>query len=243
MPFLTDINNGDIMRICYSNIGIVLIHGFGGDTKDVLPLTNKLSMLGYQVETPLLTGHTGKKDDMKKANYKDWISDVENAYVRLKEKCDEIILIGFSMGGLLSLQVASKFKVKGIITLNTPIYIGSIINALKLIINDIIHFKFHNIKKMYRTVMRLPIKAYWNFKCLLKETKRILPSINCDILVNQAINDEVVKSKSAYFLHEQIPSKNKKVMFYNNSNHLILHSEIAEEVMIDLVKYIECFKS
>ncbi len=230
------------MKICYRNIGIILIHGFGGSIKEVEPLSSKLSLLGYHVETPKLKGHTGMRKDLKSATYLDWIEDVEKAYLSLKTKCDEIVLIGFSMGGLLSLQVANKFKVKGVITLNTPIYIGNIYMILKKIIKNINIFNLNRFKRLLRLLKLLPLKAYINFNRLLKDTKKILPNIKCDILVNQAIDDEVVRYKSAHYLHNQVQSKNKKMMFYKKSNHLILQSEVAEDVIVDLVKYIENFK-
>ncbi len=230
------------MKICFKNIGIIVIHGFGGNTKDVEPISKKLDSLGYMVVTPLLAGHTGLKKDFKKTTYHDWVADVENAYLSLSNKCDEIVLIGFSMGGLLSLQVANKHKVKGIITLNTPIYIGNFLNFMKKIFHDLIKFNFNNLKQFYQSFIKLPFNAYLNFNRLLHDTKKILPNIKCDILVNQAINDEVVRFKSAHFLHNHVNSLNKKLMFYKKSNHLILQSEIAEDVIVDLVKYIENFQ-
>lgn len=227
------------MKICYKNIGIIIVHGFGGDTKEIKPLSEKLELLGYNVSTPLLTGHTGLKNDFKKASYLDWIRDVENAYLTLKDNVDEIILIGFSMGGLLSFQVAKKYKVKGVITLNTPIYVGNFLIYLKKFIYNLVRLKFYKLTAFYKSIKRFPICAYLNFNKLLKETKKILPEIQCDILINQAIHDEVVRHKSANFLHDQINSKNKKLMFYKKSNHLIFQSEVAQDVIIDLVKYIE----
>lgn len=223
------------MKICFKNIGIILIHGFGGGISDVEPLKKKLKMLGYIVETPLLTGHTGTKKDMKKVTYQDWIHDVENAYLSLTNKCQEIVLIGFSMGGLLSLQVANKFKVKGLITLNTPIFLGNFFSLIK----DLIHFNLNQSKIIYNSLRRIPLNAHLNFKRLLKETKKILPGITCDILVNQGIYDEVLQYKSARFLNNNVQCKNKKIMFYKKNDDLIFQSEVAEDVIVDLVKYIE----
>ncbi|QVK18848.1 alpha/beta fold hydrolase [Mycoplasmatota bacterium] len=220
------------MKICYKNIGIILIHGLGGGLSDVEPLSKKLKMLGYTVETPLLRGHTGIKEDMKKVTYQDWINDVENAYLSLKDKCQEIVLIGYSMGGLLSLQVANKFRVKGLITLNTSMFLGNFFNFSKRFIKDLIQFNIYHIKMLYTSIRKLSLKAHLNLKRLSKETKKIIPNINCEILVSQSVSDEVLQYKSVNYLHKNVPCKIKKILFYNKN-------EVIEDVIVDTVKYIE----
>ncbi len=221
------------MKICYKNIGIIVVHGFGSDTKEIKSLSDKLELLGYIVLTPLLTGCTGLKNDLKKVSYLDWIRDVEKAYLTLKDKTDEIILIGFSMGGLLSFQIAKKYKVKGVITLNTPIYLGNFLLRIKRIVYNIVSLKLNKI------FIKLPIHAYLNFNKLIKNTKKILPDIQCNTLISQAMHDEIVHYKSAKFIHDQVNSKNKKLMFYKKNNHLIFQSNVAQDVIVDLIKYIE----
>jgi esterase/lipase len=183
------------MKICFQNIGIIIIHGLDGAINNVNLLSQKLTLLGYKVEAPHLKGYKEDKTSLKRVTYIDWIKDIEKAYLTMKDHCQEIIMIGFSSGGLLSLQVASKYKVKGIIALDLSL---------------------SRIKYLFK---RVYIK-------LLKATKKILPLINCDVFINQ--------SKSVNYLSNNIPCKIKKQLFFTES-------KIADEEMIDLIKYIESY--
>lgn len=225
-----------------TDLGIIIIHGFCGSTKEIEPLANKLKSLGYDVLTPSLKGHTGKRKDLKHVSYNDWVNDVEKAYLEFKSNHKDIILIGFSMGGLLSFQLARKYNVKSIITLNTPIYIGSVKNFFKHVVNDIRKYKIDNLKRFACYSYKIPVNAIVNFRKLLSDTKENLNEVTCDVWLNQSTDDETVKPKSINYLHDNIGSSNKNMMMYHESNHMILQSEIAEDVMTDLVKYIKNYQ-
>ncbi|MDF2699735.1 MAG: esterase/lipase [Haloplasmataceae bacterium] len=220
------------------DVAVIIIHGFCGETTQVEPLTNKLKQYGYDVYTPCLKGHTGFKKDLMQVTYIDWIHDVENLYLSLKEQYKEIILIGFSMGGLIALQIARKYDVNRVITLNTPIYLWNVFNIIKYIVFDLKNLQFDFIKNHSTVLKRYSFHAVKNFLLLLRETKKNLNEIKCDVLLNQAYDDETVRYKSVYYLYDHINSHHKKVKLYHHCNHMILQSEIAEEVMDDLYDYI-----
>lgn len=191
------------MKICFQNIGIILIHSFEQNMNEIISLSQRLRLLGYKVETPF----SEMKKEINKTTINEWLKSVEDTFLQLKNTCKDVILIGFSMGGLLSLNLASKHKVKGIITLNTPIFTKEVISIFK----------------------KIPFKVYINIRKLLRKTKKLIPRVHCDILINQAVNN-ILFHKSTNYLYKKIPSKTKKKMFYRDQ---------YEDVLIDLVKYIE----
>jgi|SRR5690554_6651339 len=193
-----------IMKICFGSVGIILIHGLSRDINEIRPLSKRLRLLGYKVKTPLLRE--------KKTSFGDWFKNVENTFLELRQSCKDIIIIGYSMGGLLSLYLASKYKVKGLITLNTPIFLSDFF-------------------RQYTTLKYLPIITYLKFRKLLKKIKKLIPQIRCDISINQSINEHFHLSRSTNYLYNKIQCKIKKRLFYKNYRSI--------DIMIDLVKYIE----
>lgn len=102
-----------------NKLGCLIIHGFGGGIFEIESLAEHLTDRGYIAACPKLKGHTGIGKDMKTADYKDWISSAEAELIKLMEKTKNIAIIGFSMGGLIAVNLACKYDIKIIVTINT----------------------------------------------------------------------------------------------------------------------------
>ena len=55
------------------------------------------------------------------SSYNVWIKEAERQYLRLKEEVDEVIGFGYSLGSILILDLAEKYNLSKVITLNAPI--------------------------------------------------------------------------------------------------------------------------
>lgn len=120
----------------HMEIKCLIIHGFGGGVHEVKLLSEYLIGLGYEVVCPVLKGHSASKKDMRESTYNDWIDSAEKELLRLKETGDEILLIGFSMGGLIAFNLAHKHNIKGIVTINTPIFYWNVYQVFLNLIHD-----------------------------------------------------------------------------------------------------------
>lgn len=92
--------------------GVLLIHGFSSTPRELRSLTEMLQMEGISYYTPVLTGF-GLEDVhlLAVVREQDWMRDAVNAYDVFAANCDEITIVGNSMGALLACHVASKRKV------------------------------------------------------------------------------------------------------------------------------------
>jgi len=209
----------------------LLIHGFGGGVHEVSPLADHLISIGYEAVCPLLKGHSASKKEMRMVTYKDWIDSVEKELLRMRETSDDIVLIGFSMGGLIAFNLACKYKIKAIITLNTPIYFWNIHQAFLNIIDDLRNKQFYHCRRYFKETGNFPIKSLIEFLHLLRQTKPLLKNVNCPILVIQAEDDDTVKRKSVDYICQHLSSHKKSVKYFKKCGHLILLSPIAMQVM------------
>ena len=78
---------------------------------------------GFAVEIPRLPGHGTTWREMLPTRYDDWRAAVHATTKRLKERYEHVVLVGLSMGGTLSLDVASgtDARVSGVVTINAQI--------------------------------------------------------------------------------------------------------------------------
>ena len=132
--------------------GCLLLHGFGGEPFEVRELARALETAGYKVETPLLPGHGLTADDFARSSYDDWLAGARQAYLELSDSVkaaaqlesvepvwpvveveavqvtdladsvDQVVVIGFSMGGLLCLELAGELRPAAVICIAAPLY-------------------------------------------------------------------------------------------------------------------------
>lgn len=219
-------------------IGCVIIHGFAGSTEEIEPLNKYLKDKGYLTTCPELEGHTGVRKDLKKTTYEEWISSAEKCLVEFKNKCDKIFIIGFSMGGLIGINLALKYKISGLITLCSPIYYWDMKRVYLNVVEDFKQREYTNLKRYYNSSVRIPFKAMVNFRILLGKTKPLVKEIQCPIFVAQGLVDDTVHHRSAKYIYDNSSSKTKALRYYKNSNHIICCGDDQEKLFKDVEEFI-----
>jgi carboxylesterase len=216
-------------------LGCLVLHGLAGDVGEVLPLARALKEEGYAVECPTLEGHGLSRRALAKSTRHDWITSAEEGYKRLRMRADEIVIIGFSMGGLLAFQLAARYPVAWLFTINTPYYYWDVRQALRNLSGD---FQAH-FPRYVRGATRIPLASMLQFRRLLAETKRILPGITCPYAILQGQLDDTVQAVSAEHLRNAVGSRNVTVDLFPRSGHLLLHGPEADEAIALIVNKIK----
>lgn len=217
----------------------LIIHGFGGGIFEVKKLAEHLLDLNYEVVCPSLKGHSDNNKELKDTKYTEWISSAEDDLLKLKDSEGEIILIGFSMGGLIAFNLACKHNIKAIVTINTPIFYWNFSQVLINIIDDIKNKRLEHVGRYLKAKKRSPFSAMIQFLLLLRSTKRKIVNIKCPVLIIQAKDDDTVQLKSVDYIKEQISSKDKDIKFFQEGGHQILQSSKARDVFICIEKYLK----
>jgi carboxylesterase len=220
------------------NIVFIFIHGFGGNIDEVAPLTGFFSRKGYRTISPKLKGHTGAWHDLKGVKYQDWIQSVADEVETVENNVTDLVVIGFSMGGLIALNLALYHRFAAVITINTPIYYWDLKRIVLNLLND---FKTHECSHLQRCLdssVTLPIGAMLNFKLLLKQTKPIIGEITCPLYVLQGLDDEAVMSRSANYIYERARAAVKRIDFFDHSGHGMLQSAAAESAITNIERFV-----
>lgn len=100
--------------------GVLVIHGFTGSPQSMRPIAEACAAAGHTVEMPRLPGHGTTVEDILTTSWADWSAHVEAAYSDLASRCDRVIVTGLSMGGALTLWLASRHpEIDGIAIINS----------------------------------------------------------------------------------------------------------------------------
>ena len=101
--------------------GALVLHGFTGNPQSMRDLALALSDAGFTVELPLLPGHGTDIADMLPTRWEDWSAAAEEAYTELAARSDGVVVVGLSMGGLLTVWLAEHHPEIAAIAVVNPI--------------------------------------------------------------------------------------------------------------------------
>ncbi|WP_042352510.1 alpha/beta hydrolase [Bacillus massiliigorillae] len=211
-------------------IGCLCIHGFTGAPFEVEPLAEYFRFhTNWEIVVPTLPGH-GENGDLSSIQYMEWIACAEDALQQLFERCEEIFVVGFSMGGIIACNLAKKYPVKKLVLLSAAAkYISA--KQLSLDIKDVIKDSFRgNIKdnelyKRYTTkIKQTPLHATGQFRTLVAANAKVFKDITIPVFIAQGRRDGIVPPKTAGFLYRKLASDYKVVYIDEEAKHLICHS-------------------
>jgi carboxylesterase len=99
--------------------GALVLHGFTGCPQSMRGLAEAFAAAGFAVELPRLPGHGTTVEDMATTGWADWTATVEDAYRKLAARTERVVVAGLSMGGALTLWLASRHpEIAGIVVVN-----------------------------------------------------------------------------------------------------------------------------
>ena len=102
--------------------GVLVLHGFTGSPQGLRGLAEAFAAAGFAVDLPLLPGHGTSVDDMVDTTWDDWAGAAESAYAALAARCERVVVAGLSMGGSLTVWLASRHpEIAGIVCVNPAI--------------------------------------------------------------------------------------------------------------------------
>ena len=102
-----------------TKIGVLLIHGLTGAPLEMRPIAKYLKSLGYRVEVPLIAGHGSGHEELLATTWQDWLDSMRKSINHLAVECDQVIIVGLSVGGLLGVLLAGEnTKVSGLVLLS-----------------------------------------------------------------------------------------------------------------------------
>lgn len=111
--------------------GALVLHGLTGCPQPLRPLAQAFADAGLRVELPLLPGHGTRVEDMVTTTWDDWSTAAESAHAKLAASCDKVVVAGLSMGGALSLWLASRHpEIAGVVCVNPVIRIDDELTVL-----------------------------------------------------------------------------------------------------------------
>ncbi len=230
-------------------IGVLLIHGFTSFRASLEILIPELDKKNIPWHYPILAGHNTKPEDLEDKTWEHWQKDVENGLNYLLPVCKQIIIIGLSMGALLSLELATKYpdKIKGLILLSPALkfrnpltkYTTQITQRMKKIPGiNLLRFSTIKLSETQPGYSWFPAKSFHQYWLRTQHFDSVLEKIIQPTTIFHSKKDRLADPAGAEYIYNKIKSKEKKIIWLEKSGHEILLDVESEEIVNKIIKII-----
>ena len=232
-----------------NGLGVVLVHGFLASPAELRKFGLKLEAAGYSVMGVRLAGHGTSPWDLRDRKWEEWLDSVRRGYRIMSAFAERICLVGFSSGGVLSLQLAAEQPdgLVGVAAISAPVKFRN----RNLIFVPLMHgankltgwmpsfegvMQFHPNKSEHPDInyRNIPVRGLYELRRMADDLTRRLPVVNSPALIVQGTEDRVVDPKSAEIILRELGSERKTVHMVNAKRHGILNenaNDCQETVM------------
>ena len=201
-----------------SNTMVIFIHGILEGPKQFRKFTEVVYNKGFSYSAILLDGHGGSGKKFANSSMKKWINSVEKEILKYKDKYENIILVGHSMGGLLSILLSLKYKnkVKSLILISTPLKVhvrfDMMISSIKIALGKIkdedtltkYAYNALSVDRSSLVTYARWIPRYKDLFELIIMVKRELKNIAIPTLIIHTKKDELVSNKSLNLFYKNL---------------------------------------
>ncbi|MCL2365808.1 MAG: alpha/beta fold hydrolase [Oscillospiraceae bacterium] len=228
---------------------VIFTHGFMGSPTQFEDLADIAYQHKCSALALLLPGHGGTSKEFTKYRLHHWERHLENEIQRMSHVYKNIILVGHSMGGLLSLNAGlnKNFNIKSIMLISSPLKLRYSLDKVRTGIK--LHIlsqqtKDDEISEVYKKSNSIEISSILNcfswsrqmadvYK-LMSKTKSNLPAITIPTTIIHSQNDETVSSKTLKIFSTGFTSAHKIVTldesrhaFYPPGERTVILRELA----------------
>ena len=234
---------------------VLCLHGLSGTPYEVKPIAVELHQRGYRVLCPLLIGHGRSNQALANSRWMDWYMSAKNAFESLAKDWDEVMVVGFSMGGLLALKLAHEQgeRVKGVAALAPAFELDFVSKVGLKVIRRLGIARFlpdmpksggpdvsdPDVGAVMPSNDTVPIAAAVSLLDGQQAVAQVVGRISRPVWIFQGKRDHTVPAHSARKLYEQLRTRNRKLLFYPQSWHILALDVEHQEVIEDVCGYID----
>lgn len=230
--------------------GCLLVHGFTGTPKEMRWLGEYLAGQGHTVLGIRLFAHATNLEDMKRARWRDWLTDLEDGWQMLQGCCKQIFVMGLSMGGILSLLFASRHPVAGVVAMSTPHHLP---NDPRLRFIKPLSLLQPNIPKgppawfdqaAYQDHISYPsdpTRSFAELRDMLAAMRAGLPQVHSPALLVYSKDDNVVTPQERHMelIFEALGSHEKQSHWIEGSGHVITRDAQRGQVFETIGSFVD----
>lgn len=227
-------------------VGALLCHGFTGTPQSLRPWAEHLGAAGLTVALPRLPGHGTSVAEANLTTWEDWFAEIDRSLTLLRERCDEVFVMGLSMGGTLAIRLAEQRgdDVAGLVLVNPSLLTKRPDRFLLPVLRWVVPTWpgiASDIKKEGAVELaydRIPVRAAYQLGRLWLTTRGDLDRVTQPILVLRSTQDHVVEPDSCRLLREKVASTDVREVLLEDSYHVATLDNDAPTIFEESLSFV-----
>ncbi len=234
--------------------GVLLLHGFGDTPQTLALLARRLSKSGYSVLAPLLPGHGRSPESFAKSRATEWIAAAKDSYAAMCARHERVSVVGLSMGGALSVILASEKREIPALVLIAP-YLGMpkllrLAAATHWLWGRVIGERnARNPRSIYDPIEREKNLAYGavtgrevhELSRVVGVARKSLGGVGAPTLIIQSREDPRLSPAIAEFALNALGSEQKKLVWIEGAGHIITVDYGRERVFSEVERWLAAY--
>jgi carboxylesterase len=233
---------------------VVALHGFGGTVAELRPLLDAMARAGYAVDAALLAGHGSRVEELQELGFDAWVDGARARMRAALEKHGRVVLLGFSLGSLVAMQLASEQPegLAGLVVLGNALTLHPIMRVplalwhrtgrplpdvylLKPLAGDLVD---PTAMGSVVTYDRHPVRAALEVYLAGERVRERVGRIECPTLVLHGRRDRVCSWKNAVWLARHVGARDVSVRLFEKSAHVLAWDGERDEVAGEVVRFL-----
>jgi carboxylesterase len=233
---------------------VVSLHGFGGTVAELRPLLDAIARAGYAVDAALLAGHGSRVEELQDLGFDAWVEGARNRLRAAREKYGRVVLLGFSLGSLVAMQLASEQPegLAGLVVLGNALTLHPLMRVplglwhrtgqpmpdvylLKPLAGDLVD---PTAMGSLVTYDRHPVRAALEVYRAGRRVRERVGRIECPTLVLHGRRDRVCPWKNAVWLAEHVGARDVSVRLFEKSAHVLAWDGERDAVAAEVLRFL-----
>ncbi|MCI0394381.1 MAG: alpha/beta fold hydrolase [Chloroflexi bacterium] len=248
-------------------VGCLMLHGFMGSPISSRPLAGYLSERGITMHCPLLPGHGHLPEKLYKIPRQAWIAEAREALAFIRQHCDEIFLMGHSMGTVLAAHlIGQNPDIRGLVMLAPlddvpdgrirwlrflryamPWFYPWQFKRLRSLVQERVKdfdptLDLHDPAVQARLVQmtRVPTSGMDEMRRMADLGRQLWPRLHLPVLIFQGGRDVAVSPGNAEKIYNLLPGQDKELKFFPDAGHELMRpfDPTHEEVWPTIFEFI-----
>ncbi|NOR90884.1 MAG: alpha/beta fold hydrolase [Anaerolineales bacterium] len=233
-----------------NQVGCLLVHGFTGAPEEMRWLGEHLAEQGYTTLGIRLFGHATHPDDLTRARWQDWMANLEDGYHWIDGACSQVVVIGLSLGAMLTLKFASRATLAGAVAMATLWELPPLAQRLRPIaptLSKVWRFRTPSEPSDWRDkdAERLnlgysvqPLRGLSETYDINAEMRSSLKHVECPVTLIYSTGDSTVPTDHAQQIYATLGAQDKTIVRVENSGHLLPRDADREKVFSAITEFV-----
>ena len=227
---------------------VLCLHGLTGTPYEMRSVGEALSGAGLRALGPVLPGHDLSAKELATHVHDDWLDAARAHLGALRRDHEHVCVVGLSLGGLLTLMMASEERVDAAAVIGTPLRLPLAARAVVPVLKHLrplmpkrngsdIRDEAARLRHPSHDVM--PLASVHELMRLQRRVRARLHQVTSPLLVAHGAHDRTASPADAEEILSGVGSQVRESLLLSDSGHVVTVDHDAPELAAAIVRFFQ----